>query len=78
MVLGVSALLGGLFANPPVLIMAEAASAVGGGMMCMAKVNRTIILNIRGQRARALTSKDGKLVADLAGAIQGAMESRRD
>lgn len=75
-VVGVAALLGGLLANLPVLIMAGAAGAVGGGMMCVAKVNRTIILTIRGQNVRALTSKDGKLVADLVGAIRGAMESR--
>jgi hypothetical protein len=75
-VAGVAALLGGLFTALPVLIVAGAAFTVGGAMMCFAKVSSAVVLNVRGQDVRALTSKDGVLIQDVVAALRAAMDER--
>lgn len=75
-VTGLLALLGGLLGNLPVLIVAGAACIVGGTMLCVGKVNRSLVLTTRGKDVKALTSKDGALIEAVATALQAAIEQR--
>ena len=70
-------MIGGMLVNIPLLIVAGAACAVGGAMMCFAKVNRTLVLTIRGKDVNALTSKDAALINSVASAIGDALAQRR-
>ncbi|MEQ1514982.1 MAG: DUF6232 family protein [Usitatibacteraceae bacterium] len=74
---GVCALLGGAYTNFPLLLMAGAAFIVGGGMICFARVTRTIVITTRGQRVRALTSTDSKLVKSVVAAVREAIAERK-
>ena len=74
---GIAALIGGMLANIPLLIVAGAACSVGGAMMCFAKVNRTLVLTIRGKDINALTSKNAALINSVASAIGDALAQRR-
>ena len=76
-VAGVLALLGGLLGNLPILIVAGAACIVGGTMLWVAKVNRSVVLTTRGKDVKALTSKDGALIEAVAAALHAAIEQRR-
>ena len=76
-VAGVLALLGGLLGNLPALIVAGAACIVGGTMLCVARVNRSVVLTTRGKDVKALTSKDGALIEAVATALHAAIEKRR-
>ena len=73
---GIAALIGGMLANIPLLIVAGAACSVGGAMMCFAKVNRRLVLTIRGKDVNALTSKDAALINSVASAIGDALAQR--
>lgn len=70
------ALLGGVLTNFPLLLVFGAAFTVGGAMMCLAKVNRTVVLTTRGNHVRALTSKDGALIHAVVGALRDAIRQR--
>ena len=76
MLAGVAVLLGGLLANFGVLIMLGAALAVGGAMLCFAKLNRTIVLTTRGADVRVVTSKDQVMIASIESALREAMATR--
>ena len=76
-VAGVLALLGGLLGNLPILIVAGAACIVGGTMLWVARVNRSVVLTTRGKDVKALTSKDGALIEAVAAALHAAIEQRR-
>ena len=76
MLAGVALLLGGLLANLGVLIMLGAALAVGGAMLCFARVNRTIVLTTRGADVRAVTSKDAVMIESIVSALREAMAAR--
>ena len=76
MLVGVAVLSGGLLANLGVLIMLGAALAVGGAMLCFAKLNRTIVLTTRGADVRVVTSKDQAMIASIESALRGAMATR--
>ncbi len=76
-VAGVLALLGGLLGNLPILIVAGAACIVGGTMLWVARVNRSVVLTTRGKDVKALTSKDGALIEAVVAALHAAIEQRR-
>ena len=77
LVAGVGALLAGMFANIPVLIVSGAAFIVGGTMLCFASVNCSVVLSMRGRDVKALTSKDSALIQAVAAALQEAITQRR-
>ena len=77
LVAGVGALLAGMFANIPVLIVSGAAFIVGGTMLCFASVNCSVVLSMRGRDVKALTSKDSTLIQAVAAALQEAITQRR-
>lgn len=76
-VAGIVALLGGMLGQFPALIVSGAAFTVGGGMLCFAKINRSLVLTMRGQDVTALTSKDAALIQSVASAVRNAIEQRR-
>lgn len=77
LVAGLVALLVGMFANIPVLIVSGAAFIVGGAMLCFASVNCSVVLSMRGRDVKALTSKDSALIQAVAAALQEAIAQRR-
>lgn len=76
LVAGVVALLAGMFANIPVLIVSGAAFIVGGAMLCFARVNSSVVLTIRGRDVKAITSKDTALIQAVATALREAIAQR--
>ena len=76
LVAGVGALLAGMFANIPVLIVSGAAFIVGGAMLCFASVNSSVVLKIRGRDVKAMTSKDTALIQAVAAALREAIAQR--
>lgn len=76
LVAGVGALLVGMFANIPVLIVSGAAFIVGGAMLCFASVNSSVVLTIRGRDVKAITSKDTALIQAVAAALREAIAQR--
>ena len=76
LVAGVGALLAGMFANIPVLIVSGAAFIVGGAMLCFASVNSSVVLTIRGRDVKAMTSKDTALIQAVAAALREAIAQR--
>lgn len=75
-VIGVAALLAGMFGNFAVLIVSGAAFTVGGTMILFAKVTHTVVLTTRGRDVRAMTSKDAALISAVAVAVKAAMAKR--
>ncbi len=73
---GLAGLIAGALTNFPLLIVAGAAFTVGGAMMCFAKVNRCVVLTVRGEDVKTITSKDAALVHDLAAALTAAITQR--
>ena len=76
-IIGGTALIGGALSNLPVLIIAGAAFAVGGTMMCLARVTSSVVLTVRGQDVNAITSKDRALVQTIADAVRDAIARRQ-
>ena len=74
---GGTALIGGALSNLPVLIVAGAAFTVGGTMMCLTRVTSTVVLTVRGQDVKAITSKDRALVQTIADAVRDAIARRQ-
>ena len=74
---GLAGLIAGALSNIPLLLVVGAAFTVGGAMMCFAKVNRCVVLTMRGEDVKTLTSKDAALVHDLAAALTAAIVQRR-
>ncbi len=77
LVAGVGALLAGMFANIPVLIVSGAAFIVGGTMLCFASVNSSVVLSMRGRDITALSSKDSALIQAVAAALQEVIAERK-
>ena len=75
-VAGLAALLSGMLGNVAVLIVLGAAFTVGGAMLCVARVNRTLVITTRGRDVRALTSKDSALIQAVTSALQEAIADR--
>ena len=75
--IGGTALIGGALSNLPVLIIAGAAFAVGGTMMCLTRVTSSVVLTVRGQDVNAITSKDRALVQTIADAVRDAIARRQ-
>ena len=73
---GLAGLIAGALTNIPLLIVAGAAFTVGGAMICLAKVNRCLVLTVRGEDVKTITSKDAALVRDLAAALTAAISQR--
>lgn len=73
---GLAGLIAGALTNIPLLIVAGAAFTVGGAMICFAKVNRCLVLTVRGEDVKTITSKDAALVRDLAAALTAAISQR--
>lgn len=72
---GSLALLAGMATSFPMLIVSGAAFTVGGVMVCLAKVNSSVLLTTRGGRdVKALTSKDSALIQSVASALKEAIE----
>lgn len=77
LVMGLAALLVGMFASIPFLIVSGAAFFVGGTMLCFATVNSSIVLTMRGRDVKAITSKDSALIQAVAAALREAIAQRR-
>ena len=75
-VVGSTALLGGMFGNFPALLVAGAAFTVGGAMIFFAKVSSSVVLTTRGHDVRALTSKDSALIGSVAAALSEVIANR--
>ena len=75
---GLAGLIVGALTNIPLFIVAGAAFTVGGTIMCFAKVNRCVVLTMRGEDVKTFTSKDAALVQDLIAALQTAIAQRSD
>ena len=77
-VAGLAGLIAGALMNIPLFIVAGAAFTVGGAMMCFARVNHCVVLTMRGEDVKTVTSKDATLVHDLMAALQAAIAQRSD
>ena len=75
---GLTGLIAGALTGIPLFIVAGAAFAVGGAMMCFAKVNHCVVLTMRGENVKTITSKDAALVHELAAALRAAITQRSD
>ena len=75
--IGGTALIGGALSNLPLLIVAGAAFTVGGTMMCLTRVTSSVVLTVRGQDVKAITSKDRALVQTIADAVRDAIARRQ-
>jgi hypothetical protein len=47
-------------------------------MMCFAKVNHSVVLTVRGEDVKTITSKDSAMVQDLTAALRAAIGRRSD
>jgi len=75
---GLAGLVAGALTGFPLFIVAGAAFAVGGAMMCLAKVNHCVVLTMRGEDVKTITSKDAALVHELTAALRAAITQRSD
>lgn len=75
---GLTGLIAGALTGIPLFIVAGAAFAVGGAMMCFAKVNHCVVLTMRGEDVKTITSKDAALVHELTAAVRAAITQRSD
>ena len=73
---GLVALCGGMFTSIPVLIVSGAAFTVGGTMLCLARVDCSLVITTRSRDVKVMTSKDAALLASVASALREAMENR--
>lgn len=75
---GLTGLVVGALTGIPLFIVAGAAFAVGGAMMCFAKVNHCVVLTMRGEDVKTITSKDAAMLHELAAALRAAIAQRSD
>ncbi|MCY7389297.1 MAG: DUF6232 family protein [Burkholderiales bacterium] len=73
---GLAALFAGALSNFPVFIVSGAAFIVGGAMLCLGRVRRSVVLTSRGRDIKVVTSKDAALIQAIMDALQDALSRR--